>query len=72
MLELLVVIGIIAILSSILVPALGRARRQVRSLLGASNQKQVVSGVILFSMDNDETYPESVATVGFGSSWNWS
>ena len=72
LLELLVVIGIIALLSSILAPALGRARRQLRSIVGASNQKQVVGGVTLFSMDNDETYPESVATVGFGSSWNWS
>jgi hypothetical protein len=23
-------------------------------------------------MNYDETYPESVATVGFGDSWNWS
>ena len=65
-------IGIIGLLSSILVPALSRARRQVRSIVGASNQKQVVAGVTLFSMDNDGTYPESVATVGFGNSWNWS
>ena len=66
------VIGIIGLLSSILVPALGRVRRQVRSIVGASNQRQVAGGVTLFSMDNDGSYPESVATVGFGSNWNWS
>jgi prepilin-type N-terminal cleavage/methylation domain-containing protein len=72
LLELLTVVAIIGILGSILVPALGKARRQVRSIIGAANQKQVVGGVTLFSMDNNDTYPESVATVGFGDNWNWS
>jgi len=67
-----VVIGIIGILSSILVPALGRVGRHVRSIMGAGNQKQIVGAVVLFSMDNNGAYPESVATVGFGSNWNWS
>ena len=52
-------INVIGLLVSILVPALGRARRQVRSIAGASNQKQVVGGVTLFSMDNDESCTES-------------
>ncbi|MBE0537569.1 MAG: prepilin-type N-terminal cleavage/methylation domain-containing protein [Phycisphaerae bacterium] len=71
-LELLVVVAVISVLGAILVPALGKARRQVRSLIGAVNQKQVVGGVTLFSMDNNDNYPESVATVGFGPGWNWS
>jgi type II secretory pathway pseudopilin PulG len=70
--ELLVVISIVSVLMAVMLPALGSARRQARSMLGMSNQKQIVSGVTLFALDNEERYPESVATVGFGSNWNWS
>ncbi len=72
LLELLVVLAVIGILGSILVPALGKARRHVLSIVGAANQRQVVGGVTVFSLDNNDRYPESVATVGFGSAWNWS
>ena len=72
LIELLVVIAIIALLMAILLPALGKVRYQARTLIGTNNQRQIVSGVSLFAMDNDEKYPESVATVGTGDNWNWS
>ena len=72
LLELLTVISIISLLMFILVPVLGKAKEQVKLLLGMSNQKQIVTGVTLFSMDNNGNYPESIATVGFGRrKWEW-
>ena len=72
LIELLVVLGIISMLMGILLPVLGKAKRQARLVLGMSNQRQIVEGVNLFAVDNDDRYPESVATVGFGAVWNWS
>ena len=71
LIELLVVIAIISALMGILLPALGKARYQARTLIGISNQREIVSGVSLFASDNNEQYPESVATIGDDSSWNW-
>ena len=71
LLELLVAISIIAILMSILFPVLGRAKRQARTILGMNNLSQIVDAVNLFALDNDDRYPESVATIGSGLHWNW-
>ena len=70
--ELLVVMSIISLLMAIILPALGQVKRKARTMLGMNNQKQIAGGVNLFALDNDDRYPQSVATVGFGSSWNWS
>ncbi len=70
--ELLVAIAIISMLMAILMPALSGVRRQATALLGMRNQREVAQAVNLFAMDNDERYPESVATVGMEGSWNWS
>ena len=72
LLELLVVISVISMLMAIMLPALGTARRKARTLLGTNNQRQIAAAVNLFALDNDGQYPQSVATVGFGSNWNWS
>ena len=70
-LELLVVVGVISILSAILIPSLAKVKRQAKRILGASNQKQVAGGVTTFAFDNDDHYPDSVATIGTSWSWNW-
>ena len=72
LLELLVVISVVSVLTGILLPALGKARQQARILLGTRNQREIILGVNLFASDNDDQYPESVATIGDVSlSWNW-
>jgi prepilin-type N-terminal cleavage/methylation domain-containing protein len=71
LIELLVVMSITSVLMAILVPALGKVRRQARSIKGMNNQQQITSALNLFASDNDERYPESVATVGLASTWNW-
>lgn len=69
--ELLTVVGAISVLTGILLPVLEKARRQAKAIKGISNQRQIVYVVNLFAMENDGKYPESVATIGFGSHWHW-
>jgi hypothetical protein len=69
---LLVVISIVSVLMAIVVPAVGLVRRQARAVVGMNNQREIASGLNLFSMDNRDRYPDSVATVGFNEGWNWS
>lgn len=65
------VISIIAVLMGILLPATGRVKQHARSLLGMNNQKQSATGLSLYAEDNQQRYPESVATLGTGMHWNW-
>ena len=71
LIELLVVISVISVLMGILLPALGKARRQAKTLVGISNQRQIVLGVNCFAVDNDGKYPESMATITEFASKNW-
>src|SRR4051812_31561444 len=50
--ELLVVIGIIAILVAILLPTLGRARAAAQTVACASNARQLALAVRLFSQEH--------------------
>src|SRR5690349_15569992 len=47
--ELLVVIGIIALLISILLPSLNRAREQAYRVQCMSNERQILSAVLLYA-----------------------
>ena len=71
--EFLVVVAIISILMGILLPVLGKARQQAKTLIGMNNQKQIVYAVNFFAFDNNDRYPESSATMTeFGSNtWYW-
>jgi len=71
LIELLVTISIISLLMGIMLPSLGKIRRQAFAIQSMNNQKQVTSGVNFFAADNHDRYPESIATVGFGDNWNW-
>jgi prepilin-type N-terminal cleavage/methylation domain-containing protein len=57
LIELLVVIAIIAILASLLLPALGRAKVKAKAVQCVSNQRQQYLGYHLYADDNREQYP---------------
>jgi len=55
--ELLVVISIIALLLSVLMPALGKARLQAKKIVCSSDLKQWGLGFQLYAADNKQFYP---------------
>src|SRR3954464_6442050 len=55
--ELLVVIGIIAILIAILMPALRRARESANGIACSSNQRQIMLAFLMFAADNKGHLP---------------
>lgn len=64
--ELLVVIGIIAVLIGILLPALGRARAQAQATACLSNLKQINLAFIMFAHENKGLLPQ-IGSAGTGS-----
>ena len=52
LIELLVVIAIVALLISVMFPALGRARESARSVVCAANQRQLVTAFTLYCDDH--------------------
>ena len=57
--ELLVVIGIIAIMISILLPALGHARKKAQAVGCMSNMRQIYLAMMMFTQDNRGLLPDT-------------
>ncbi len=57
LIELLVVVAIIAILASLLLPALARAKERGRRILCLNNQRQIYTATCIYADDNDEWLP---------------
>src|SRR5688572_10402523 len=75
--ELLVVIGIIAVLISILLPALTAARRQAAVVQCSSNMRQIAMAIIMYTQNNKgalppTTVPNSAGVeASFPNGWWW-
>lgn len=68
LIELLVVIAIIAILAAILFPVFAQARAKARQTSCLSNQKQLATGILMYTQDYDEVLPLAFGTDA-GGAW---
>ena len=62
--ELLVVIGIIAVLMGILLPSLSAAQEQARQIKCASNLRNIGNGINIYLAGNKQVYPPAYMYVG--------
>lgn len=69
LIELLVVVSIIALLVSILLPALGKAREQARMTICASNLRSVGVAMATYTTDYEDSYPPAVTFID--NRWNF-
>jgi len=71
--EVIVVISIITLLMSISLPVFTRVRQSARWVITMNNQREIVTAINQFACDNDDSYPDSVASITYeyDEDWNW-
>ncbi len=67
--ELLIVIGVIAVLMGILIPVLSKVRQSARTITCQSNLRQLGIAVTMYTTDSDSTLP--FPSTSFGESALW-
>lgn len=70
LIELLVVIAIIAILAAILFPVFSQAKTAAKKTADASNQKQILTGIMMYLVDSDDFFPRNDYTVPARPDWS--
>lgn len=69
LIELLVVVAIIALLISILLPSLNRAREQARSVACKSNMRSIGQAFTMYGMSHNGAWPPTVDSLGDQNRW---
>lgn len=71
LIELLVVVSIIALLVSILMPALGRARDQAKTTVCSTNQRALMNSWVVYAADNEGWLVGADCSANMGQPWDW-